>query len=195
VDEPRYLDPDEPPATKRPRNGRGRFVALPATAMRDAEAARMRAEGYRLREICVALGFGSEGAAHDAANRAIRALRTVGAEAAKKAALARLEEMYAAAADVLRTRHYVVSHGHLVYIGGKAAVDEKGNVHWAGGTPLEDDAPVLNALGIMLRIEHQKALIEGTFAPVKARVEVSRVDGVDQAIRDLVEAMDREPAD
>jgi len=191
VDEPRYLDPDEPPATKRPRNGKGRFVALPATAERDAEAARMRARGMRLREIAAALGFGSEGAAHDAADRAMAAVRASGGDIAKRSALARLDEMYARALAVLDATHYTVSQGRLIYIGGTPVKDDGGKVVWVGGEPLLDDAPVLNALRVMLAIEERRAKLEGTDAPAKSRVEVTQADGVDTALRRLLDEMDR----
>lgn len=181
--------PANPDGTK--RNGMGRFVPSPETAVRDAEAARMRAAGHRLKDICAALGFGSEGAAHDAADRAIMAVRAAGGEEAKRRALARLDEMYARALAVLDATHYTVSNGRLIYIGGTAELDDNGKLVWSGGEPLTDDAPVLNALRVMLAIEERRAKIEGYDAPTKARVEVSQVDGIDAAVRDLVARMGR----
>lgn len=183
------MDRQKPDGAK--RNGMGRFVPSPATAERDAEAARMRAEGRRLKEICAALGFGSEGAAHDAADRAMMAVRAAGGELAKRNALARLDEMYARALAVLDATHYTVSQGRLIYIGGTPVTDDDGKTVWAGGEPLLDDSPVLNALRVMLAIEDRRAKLEGTDAPTKARVEVSRVDGIDAAVRDLVAVMGR----
>lgn len=171
----------------------GRFVASPDTAERDAESARMRAIGFRLSEIRDTLGFASEGAAHDSADRGITAKRTVNADMAKAAALARLDEMAAHARAVLHARHYTVSQGRLIYIGGELTVDDDGRTTWVGGEPLEDDAPVLNALRVLLAIEERRAKLEGTDAPVKSRVEVTRVDGIDAAVRDLVAQLGRRP--
>lgn len=196
------MRPDKTDADNRarPRNGRGRFVASLDTAARDAEAARMRVRAVPLAEITERLGFSDMGAASHAISRALRAVRSDGVDEARRIALDRLEFMYSAALAVMERHHYTVSQGQLIYLGkpsrdddGRVVRDPKtGKVVWDyDAEPLADDGPVLQALDRMLRVEARRAAIEGFDAPAKSRVEVTRTDGVDSAVRDLMEAMER----
>jgi hypothetical protein len=184
----------------RQRNGRGRFVPSLDTAARDAAAARMRERGVPYDTIVDELKFDSAGSAANAVRRALRATRTEDTEDAKALALRRLDFMYSAALAVLEARHYTVSDGCLVYLGGKVLRDEDGNiVKDARGRamyddhvePLLDDGPVLQALDRLVRIEARRAAIEGYDAPAKSRIEVTRTDGIDAAVRDLVAQLGR----
>lgn len=177
------------------RNRAGRFTAHPAQAARDSRAAQMYAQGYRLREIRVAEKFGSDGAVHDAITRAMRAVRAEGGAVARAKALARLDEMYARAREVLNAEHLVVQQGVVVHRDGEPIYNERGKLTgYAGGEPLIDYAPVLNSLRLMLQLEERRAKIEGTDAPTKARVEVSHVDEFDSRLRGLLEEMERRDA-
>jgi DNA-binding CsgD family transcriptional regulator len=88
------------------------------------------------------------------------------ANTARALELAKLDLAEQAVWRVLRKRHVTVSNGKLIYL---------------DGAPLEDDAPVLNAVDRLVRIAQRRATLLGMDTPT--RVEVS--DATDQAIRAL----------
>lgn len=136
------------------RDGHGRFTRNVDSAERDAEAARLRAGGWTLQQI----------ADHFGVNRSSvkRMIDRVLAETIEEPAaqvrafeLERLDLMWQAVMKVLEARHVTVSQGKVVYLG-----DE----------PLADDAPVLQAVDRLLKIQARRAALLGLDAPAKQEV-------------------------
>jgi len=152
---------DDTPAERQtggtPRGGDGRFTRSPDTAERDAEAARLRARGQSYRAIGEALGI-SQGSAHDAVQRALRATVAEAAADARALELERLDALYEAAMAVLEREHVTVSNGKVIRLNGE---------------PLPDDAPVLAAIDRLLRVSESRRKLLGLDAPARLKAEVS----------------------
>jgi hypothetical protein len=134
-----------------PGNGPGGFTRTPETAQRDADAARLRGRGWSYRRIAAELGIDVH-TAHDAVQRALKAIVEEPAQEVRQLELERLDAMYDAVMKVLETKHFTVSQGRLIKI------DEE---------PLEDDAPVLAAVDRLLKIQARRAALLGLDAPTK----------------------------
>jgi hypothetical protein len=114
---------------------RGRQRSI-VTAERDAQAARLRAEGRTYRQIADEMGIAVQ-SAHEAVQRALTAAVREPSDEVRALELARLDELWQAGWAVLKAHHVTVQQGKVVYLG-----DE----------PLSDDAPVLNAIDRLLRV-------------------------------------------
>lgn len=137
------------------RDGKGRFERDVDTAARDAEACRLRAQNLTYQQIADQLGFASKGAAYDAVQRTLRETVQEPAEELRQLELMQLDELARAARNVLEGTHYVVSHGKVVrHDGGE-------------GEPLVDDAPVLQAIDRLLKIQERRSKLLGLDIPVK----------------------------
>lgn len=156
--------------TKGTRGGRGRFERNPDTAIRDAEAARLRVRGLTYRQIADELGMAGPGKAHEAVQRVLKETVQEAADDLRLVELERLDQMYQAALKVLETEHYAVSHGKVIYL------EE-------GGPPLADDGPILAAMDRLLKIQERRAKLLGLDAPTKANVTVS--DAITSEIEQL----------
>lgn len=146
-------------------------------AARRARVLALRIEQRPYTEIATTLGITLALAKKDY-ERALADLKrdqATHAHAARDVELERLATAEHAAWAVLRRRHITVQHGHVVY-------DDT-------GLPVEDDAPVLNAIDRILRISERRARLLGLDAP--ARIEVS--DATDEAIRRLAEQLAASP--
>lgn len=150
-----------PDAPKPPRGGRGRFVRSPDTAIRDGEAARLRAQGLTLQQIADRLGFASPGGVHDAIKRALAAAPAAGAEELRARSLARLNLQYETAQEIAEREHLVVSHGRVV------TTDD--------GEPLRDSGPELAALDRMIRIDAEVRKLFGLDAPTRVSVDAENL--------------------
>jgi hypothetical protein len=75
---------------------------------------------------------------------------------------------------VLEATHYVSNVKGLVYYKRK---------------PLEDDAPVLAATAMMLKIAERRAKLVGLDAPSKKIIEVTNYDGIDADVKRLVDEL------
>lgn len=114
------------------RDGHGHYIRTPETAARDAQAAQLRAEGWKLQDIADELGYGSKTSAIYAIRRALREIVHGPAEQLLSLYLDRLEGLYQAAEEIRETDHLVVSHGKIIR-------DDDGN-------PLIDPGPKLAAI-------------------------------------------------
>ncbi|WP_327246560.1 hypothetical protein [Streptomyces sp. NBC_01320] len=137
----------------RPHDGKGRFVRTLTTAERDAEAARLRSSGWTYPRIAAELGFNHKADAYNAVKRVLDATVREAGDDLRALELDRLDDMYAAAMEVLEREHVTVSNGRVV------SLDD--------GTPLPDDGPVLQAIDRLLRIQERRARLLGLDAPVK----------------------------
>lgn len=135
------------------RDGNGRFARDPETAKRDAEAAQLRSQNLSYRQIAVELGV-SVHTAYDAVQRAIEDTQQEPAAATKLLELERLDELAQKAREVMGRRHIVVSNGKVIY-------DPESS------KPLEDDAPVLQAVDRLLRIQERRSKLLGLDAETK----------------------------
>ncbi|MFI9200172.1 hypothetical protein [Streptomyces sp. NPDC053048] len=148
--------PDEPSEDTRTqaRGGDGKWIYTPEAARRDAEAAELRAKGWHYRRIAEHLGIDVH-TAHQAVQRALKAIVQEPAEEVRTLELERLDRLYERAVEVLERRHVTVSQGKIIY---------------EGGEPLADDGPVLQAIDRLLRIQERRAKLLGLDAATKTQV-------------------------
>lgn len=146
------------------------------TAERDSEMAHYKAEHHSYREVAEHFGV-STSTAYDAVQRAIKATAAVGGEEAKAAELVKLDVMEKWVLAVLHRRHITVSNGRVIL--------------GEDGKPLEDDAPVLAAVAMWLKIAERRSKLEGLDAPARQIVTVITEDVVDAEIRRLQEELAR----
>jgi hypothetical protein len=128
------------------RGGNGRFTRDPATAVNDARAAQLRANGLSYRQIAAELGFTHPQSAHDAVARAMAEVIAEPAAAAVAfelerldRGLQRLEEARSSVQGVLDREHVTVSQGRVVYTD--------------TGETVPDDDWILKAVDRLIRIE------------------------------------------
>lgn len=106
--------------------------------------------------------------------------------------LEKLDMMEEVVWKVLETRHYVVNQGMVVYMGndpnrvGNPFSGAKALAEHLREFPLEDDAPVLQAVDRLIKIQDQRAKFVGAYAPVKKALEVSSGPGTNAAIDRLM---------
>jgi len=152
----------------RPRDGKGKFASSLDTAERDAKACRLLEQGQTYEEIAKALGFAGKGAAHRAVERALIATRQAPADDVRKLHLARLQEMYRTARDIMLRNHWAVQNGKVVHL---------------DGTPVTDDMPKLAAIDRMLRVLEREAKLLGLDAA--KQVEIITLDAIQKEIMEI----------
>lgn len=125
----------------------GRYIRTPENAHRDAEACNLRTQGLTYQQIADRLGWTDKSAAYAAVNRALADITREPAEALLHfeverldAELQRLNEYEAEARTVLKNPHIMVNNGRVI-------------LHPGTDEPMEDDAPVLQALDRLVKIE------------------------------------------
>lgn len=152
------------------RSGNGRYERNLPTAQRDAEAARLRARHYTYEQIAADLGYANRGHAYKAVQRALNATVKEPAGELRQLELERLDHLAQAAEAVLARRHVYISSGKIVR-------DED------SGESLQDDAPTLQAIDRLLKIQQRRAALLGLDAPAKqeitGKVATYRIEGVD----------------
>lgn len=163
----------------RPHSPRGKFVRNPDTARRDAQAAELRAQGWGYQRIADHLGYADRGEAHHAVSRALTAIVREPAQAVLHfelerldAELARLDDLEAKVRKVLDAPHITVNNGKVI-------------INPDTEQPMEDDAPILQAVDRLLKIEdarrrngERRAKLTGIEAAIKVdtTVEVTQQD-------------------
>lgn len=152
--------------TEQTRDGRGEFTRNPETAKRDAEAASMRSRSMTYQQIADALGI-NKASAYAAVQRAMAEILTEPAEAARQFELDKLDALERGLLATLERKHYIVSHGKIVYKGEAA---------------LEDDGFVVTASLALLRFSESRRKLLGLDSPTKIETAgefVYRLVGVD----------------
>lgn len=141
-------------------------------AQRRTRVLAMRIEQFSYQQIAVQLGITEELARQDYKRAAAQAQAELAASAkeARELELMRLAAMEHEVWKVLRTRHIVIQQGKVVYLR-----DE----------PVEDDAPVLQAIDRLERISRRRAALLGLDAPVKVEVSAE----VDEQIAAIAAAL------
>jgi hypothetical protein len=162
----------------RPRDGNGRYYRTVEDAERDERAARLRADGWTFARIAEELGYDSRATAHHAVQRVLKETVREAGEDLRSLELERLDKLYRSAMGVLERQHVTVSHGKIIQAPDPDTGEE---------TPLIDDAPVLNAIDRLLRIQERRARLLGLDAPVKR--DISLTDERAAAIEALVEEL------
>ncbi|MFD5900995.1 hypothetical protein ACFWHG_05785 [Streptomyces microflavus] len=158
----------------RPHGGDGQFVRSLTTAQRDAEAARLRTQGWTYQRIADHLDFKQRADAYNAVKRVLDATVREAGEDIRALELERLDRLEAAANEVLEREHVTVSNGRVV------ALD---------GAPLPDDGPVLAAIDRLLKIQERRAKLLGLDAPTKQAITISpeRAAALEQMVEELGE--------
>ncbi len=147
--------------TGQTRDGNGRFDRDPATAERDAEACRLRIQNLTYRQIAKVLDV-SVHTAYEGVQRALRDTQQEPADGVKRLELERLDELAQKVTEVMLATHYVVSQGKVVSLS-------------RDGEPLLDDAPVLQAVDRLLRIQERRARLLGLDAPQRVSVDAQNL--------------------
>lgn len=135
-------------------------------------------KSYSYQQIADDLGLASAGAAHAAYKRGV--LLSVPREEideARQVALQKLDAWEQLMLDVFNTTHVTVSFGKVIY-------NER------TGEPLEDDAPKMQAMDRIIKIERERRAIIGYTAPNKRVLEVITEDSLEKAIREYNEQAD-----
>jgi transposase-like protein len=146
------------------------------TMERDANAADLFRQGKSYRQIAAEMGWNSPNAAFEAVRRAAQEAGrgSLAAKEALRIMLERHQDYRRAVYEVLTAKHYVTTQaGHVV--------------EGPDGLPLHDDAPVLNAVDRLVKIDQEEAKLLGLYAPTKSRVEVITEDVVDAELKRLAE--------
>ncbi|MEV0968503.1 hypothetical protein [Microtetraspora glauca] len=144
------------------RAGNGRYDRDPNVARRDAEACRLRAQNLTYQQIADELGMSSKGQAYEAVQRALKETVQEPADEVRQLELMRLDDLAQAAREVLNATHYVVSQGRVVRL-------------TRGGAPLEDDAPKLQAIDRLLKIQERRARLLGLDSPQRVSIDAQNL--------------------
>lgn len=147
-------------------------------AARRAKAVTMRLAGASYQQIADELDYTTRGAACQDISRALEANlaeQHTAVEVHRETELQRLDILWADAWAVLKREHLTVSHGKVVYVPGDESDGEP--------KPLMDDAPVLQAIAALLKIQERRAKYLGLDAPTK--VEAITIDSLDAEIAKL----------
>lgn len=156
--------------------GKGRFERSPETATRDAQAADLRAQGWKLQDIADELGYPDRSCAR---RGIIRARADVARPAITKliqTESAELDELYTEALAILQRNHVTVSHGKIITWRNPDTGEEE---------PLQDDGPKLQAIQLALRVRESYRKLLGLDQPAQVavsgavRYEVVGVDPTD----------------
>lgn len=143
------------------------------SAKRDAEAARLRAEGKTYDFISDTLKFGGKGNARRAVQRALVAVVQEAGDELRALEVERMNRLLDTAWQIMERPHYAHSAGRLILM-----EDDQGKAH-----PVVDDAPSLMAMDRILKIMERRAKLLGLDAPV--RHEVLTIDAIDQELARL----------
>lgn len=159
------------------RGPNGKYAANVTAAQRAAQAAQLRSKGWSYRAIAAELGMSSVASAHKAVARALKAIVEEPATAVRALELERLDRMYEAVVAVLEREHVTVSGGNVVRRQVGQERDDVGALVLAGdGQPIPiyedimDDAPVLQAVDRLLKIQARRAALLGLDAETKLAV-------------------------
>jgi hypothetical protein len=151
--------------TELTRDGKGKFTRDPRTAIRDGQAAALRARGLTYAAIGERLGYSAQ-SAHEAVQRALRDSVKDGGEAVRELELERLDYLYRRALDIAEKEHVAISNGRVV--GRRTGeVDEDGEPIWED---VLDDGPELAAIKTLLQIQERRAKLLGLDSATKVDV-------------------------
>lgn len=150
-----------------PRNGA--TITKKGTA-RDSEAARLKALGWSLEDICERLNLGDDPRRASAAiKRAMATAIRFAHDELRHMDYTGLDELEYRLWKLLDQKHILVNQGRII--------------HGDTGEPLEDNRFVLEVMDRLMRVKEQKAKLLGYMAPTRS--EVISVDSVESEIKRL----------
>jgi hypothetical protein len=136
-----------------------------------AQAYELRLAGATLRQIGEQLGI-SIGTVHKRIATYMAERVDPLADQYRAVELDRLDDLTAKAYAVLTARHIVVQHGKVVR-------DENGE-------PIPDHAPILQAIGTLVRLAERRSKLLGLDAAVKVDAQVTTVDPADIELAQMI---------
>ncbi|MFD4596733.1 helix-turn-helix domain-containing protein [Streptomyces sp. NPDC058464] len=154
------------------RTGAGRFARSVNTAMRDAEAARLRAQGWTYRQIADEFGMSHHTSAINAVRRAIQAACVGPAKELIELEVTRLEMISDEVLDILQRQHPLVSHGRVIL--------------GEDGQPLLDDDIKLRAVDRYIRARESFRRLLGLDQPVKVDATLTEVSQQDLELQEML---------
>lgn len=164
--------------------GRPRNAERGAIAQRRANVLRLRIEQRPYTEIAEKLGISAAVAEKDFQRALEQRKRDQAAQADVAVAReeAKLDAAEQAVWEVLRRKHITVQHGKIVgkFTGWVVDPDTQDYAHDDDGKripviePIEDDAPILQAVDRLVRIAQRRAALTGIDAPAKVEVSDAR---------------------
>lgn len=169
ADEPGDTPADESARAQsipRVRDGNGSFIYTVTLAERDAEAARLKAQGRSYQFISDELGYCDRWHARDRIKKVLRDTLQEAGDELRAIERDRLDRLAAAAWGVLERQHITVSNGKVISL----PDPDTGEI-----TPLVDDAPTLQAIDRLLRISESRRKLEGLDAPSKVSVDAENL--------------------
>lgn len=143
------------------RDGNGRYARTLNTAQRDAQAARLAAQGLTYQQIADEIGISNKGDAWRAVQRARQAAIQPAGEELIATEAAELDTLYAEVMEILARDHVMVSHGRIV------CGDD--------GEPILDDGPKLAAIDRAVKIRESYRKLRGVDAPSRVSVDAERL--------------------
>lgn len=169
------------------RTSQGRYARTPEKAQRDAEAARLHANGYTDGMVAQMLGYPSPQAAREGRHKALQEITAAPAEEIitrevhkLDLELIRLEALERDVRKVLDAEHITISHGKVI-------IDPRTD------SPLLDDGPILQAVDRLIRIEdarrrnsERRAKLLGLDAAVKVDATVHEVTQQDLELQEML---------
>lgn len=155
-------------------------------AKRNARIVEMRSAGHSYQYIGDEIGLSGTQIRNILLDE-IRKLPTPNVEEVRKEQLATYDSLASRAYKILEKSHLTVQHGKVVQykdpVTGELA-------------PLEDEAPVMQAIALILKVEAQKADLLGTKAPTKVEATVAEVTQADLELQEFLrEAKARQAAE
>lgn len=142
------------------RNRAGRYHRTPEAVARDAEAARLYyEEKLTYREIAKHFGWRDHTSAMNAVNRALRDVAAP-ARGARDQRDNELQFLWDSAMEILNNHHVVVSNGRVVELDGQ---------------PIRDDAPRLQAIEQLRKVNESRRKLDGDDAPSRVSVDAEQL--------------------
>lgn len=167
--------------TGQTRDAHGKWERDLATAERDAKAAKLRSEWWSYSQIAEHLGI-PKSTAYESVQRVLAETVQEPADDVRKMELERLDQMAVAVKGVLERNHVVVSQGRIVqrWIGWEQEEDGRYKHDREGARipiyeDLDDDAPVLQAVDRLLKIQERRARLLGLDAPQRVSVDAENL--------------------
>lgn len=161
---------DQNNETVETRDGKGRYTRNITTVERDAQAARLHANGLNFRQIAAELGIGV-GTAYQAVERAKDHVIREPAEAAILASLRNLAEERARLLDLRASIEKLLDNGHVTVSQGRVVYDD------TTGTAVPDDEFTLKVADRLMKLDEQlrrndesRRRLEGLDQPAKTNI-------------------------
>lgn len=137
------------------RDNKGKYTRSIDTALRDAQAARLRSQRKSYRQIAEEMDYADHTSARDAVLRALAAAPREAGEEMRQHELNHLDELTELTLKIAKRKHL--------------AYNNKGVVEW-DGEALEDDAPGLAAARVLKDLSESRRRLLGLDAETKVNV-------------------------